>query len=158
MKVIAADVSTYTITLGAGEQIEVGSFTYCGDGIYQALDDEAIAEECDGSDINGQSCSSVLGDSNYAGNPTCSASCTFDTSDCKKSICNITNNGLKQSDARMLMFLSLIPLFIIYWFFSGTGRNNYEIFTYMLIYMLGVLIFAGLIFVLGGNIIGGFCR
>ncbi len=47
---------------------------YCGDGIVD------IFEECDGSNLDGETCASQLG-SGYTGTLTCSA-CSFDTSAC----------------------------------------------------------------------------
>ena len=51
--------------------------TKCGDGLIQG------AEQCDGPlQLNGQSCSSLLGPGTYGGLLSCSKYCTFDTSSC----------------------------------------------------------------------------
>ena len=55
------------------------SVGYCGDG---AIDPRPESEEkCDGTNLNGQSCSSVLGGS-YTGTLICTSSCNFDTTGC----------------------------------------------------------------------------
>ena len=71
-------VSYYDVDWNAGHEVvfEPHSPTYaeCGNGI---IDD---GEDCDGENLGGATCESVMGD-DYTGTLTCS-SCGFDTSGC----------------------------------------------------------------------------
>lgn len=63
---------------------------YCGDGIINL-----ISEYCDGSDLAGSTCTSILG-AGYTGSLSCSAQCTFNTANCVAPTSNntvITTSG-----------------------------------------------------------------
>lgn len=65
---------------GGGGQGDPGT-GFCGDGIIQSPngEDPAINEECDGSDLGGQTCAGLGFESGSLG---CTASCQYDTSSC----------------------------------------------------------------------------
>jgi len=49
---------------------------FCGDGLAQPL------EDCDGQDLKGETCTTLLGPAFAPAGLTCTASCQFDTSQC----------------------------------------------------------------------------
>ena len=55
--------------------------SFCGDGFI----DNSRGEQCDGTNLNGATCSSLLGN-NFAGSLSCKPNCIYDTSQCKLTI------------------------------------------------------------------------
>ena len=62
---------------------------YCGDNVIQTTNSAGLNEQCDGTDLGGKSCQTQ---GYVSGTLKCTASCTFDSTDC--SVCN--NNGVCQ--------------------------------------------------------------
>lgn len=67
-----------TFVVGPGNTNPYGTNNsyYCGDGARNRIE-----ESCDGSDLNGQTCESVLG-SGYTGSLSCNSGCYFNTGSC----------------------------------------------------------------------------
>ena len=83
------EVAQYEGSLNVGEQGGVvyigpgaGPSAFCGNNFIDS------GEQCDGVNLNMQSCASLLG-ANYTGTLSCKVGCTFDTTQCNL----ITNNG-----------------------------------------------------------------
>jgi hypothetical protein len=64
----------------AGVCISTGT---CGDGIVQQPNSDGFDEECDGLDLDGNDCESVVGQG-YSGDLACTSGCLFDTDGCQQ--------------------------------------------------------------------------
>jgi hypothetical protein len=56
----------------------------CGNGVVDDAVDDAVAEDCDGDDLDGEDCASLGFD---AGTLACAADCTFDVGGCLDAVC-----------------------------------------------------------------------
>lgn len=74
------------IYVGPGMDNPYGNVTYCGDGIRN------INEQCDGSDLAGSTCTSVLG-AGYTGSLACFSQCNFNTASCTAPVAEVAPTG-----------------------------------------------------------------
>ncbi|MDD5031686.1 MAG: putative Ig domain-containing protein [Patescibacteria group bacterium] len=82
---------SYTVKVKAKDQYNAESReesfvlavnTYCGDGVWQAINGERGSEECDGSDRAGKDCKTAYPSQFTGGTLGCSSTCKFDNSQC----------------------------------------------------------------------------
>jgi hypothetical protein len=67
----------------------------CGDGLIQTPNEDGFNEQCDGDNLNGQSCSSLL---LGTGNLSCSPICLFDTTQCSETPASSCDGVWDQED------------------------------------------------------------
>ena len=75
--------ATDTYNFGGSSGIENGlpQTGFCGDGIIQNPNGDAVAEQCDGANLGGNSCTTIAGGFG-GGDLACTLGCQFDTSEC----------------------------------------------------------------------------
>lgn len=113
--------------------------SWCGDNTYQATNDGGSSEDCDGSDLNSQTC---VTQGFAAGNLSCSTSCTFDTSTCNATTASPGGSGgsptiiVNASDRPTELVTGLTPLKI------DIGESTQRVLLLIVVFAVGILAFS----------------